>query len=219
MSLIRAVKIEKSYGTLPILRGLDFEVYAGEAVCILGASGAGKSTFLHILGTLDRATSGTVIWMGENLSDRSDDELSRLRNEKMGFVFQFHHLLQEFTAIENVMLPGKIAGLKPSFCKARAEELLDLLGMSHRFHHYPSELSGGEQQRVSIARALFQRPQVLLADEPTGNLDTENSLRIQELFFDLKKKMNLTLVAVTHDIGFAMKFPRSVRMADGQWVF
>jgi lipoprotein-releasing system ATP-binding protein len=219
MSLIKAVKIEKSYGTLPILRGLDFEVYPGEAVCILGASGAGKSTFLHILGTLDRPTRGQVIWNGEDLSLKSDEDLSKLRNQRMGFVFQFHHLLQEFTALENVMIPGRIGGLTAAHCRARAVELLDLLGMSHRLAHYPSELSGGEQQRVSIARALFQRPQVLLADEPTGNLDTENSLRIQELFFDLKKKMNLTLIAVTHDTAFAMKFPRSVRMADGQWVF
>ncbi len=219
MSLIRAVKIEKSFGQLQILKGLDFEIYAGEAVCILGASGAGKSTFLHILGTLDRPTSGHVIWMGEDLTQKDDEELSSLRNKKMGFVFQFHHLLQEFTAVENVMLPGRIAGMNAAHCRARAGELLDLLGMSHRLRHYPSELSGGEQQRVAIARALFQRPQVLLADEPTGNLDTENSLRIQELFFDLKKQMNLTLIAVTHDVGFANKFPRAVRMADGQWVF
>jgi lipoprotein-releasing system ATP-binding protein len=219
MSLIKAIKIERSYGQLPILKGLDFEVYAGEAVCILGASGAGKSTFLHILGTLDRPTRGQVIWMGEDLSRKNDEELSRLRNQRMGFVFQFHHLLQEFTALENVMLPGRIGGLTPAHCRARALELLDLLGMSHRLHHYPNELSGGEQQRVSIARALFQRPQVLLADEPTGNLDTENSQRIQELFFDLKKRLNLTLIAVTHDVGFANRFPRAVRMTDGQWVF
>lgn len=219
MSLIRAVKIEKSFGHLQILRGLDFEVYPGEAVCILGASGAGKSTFLHILGTLDRPTRGQVVWMGEDLTRKSDEDLSRLRNQKIGFVFQFHHLLQEFTAIENVMMPGRIAGLSPALCRARAGELLDLLGMTHRLKHYPSELSGGEQQRIAIARALFQRPQVLFADEPTGNLDTENSLKIQELFFQLKRQMNLTLVAVTHDIGFANKFPRAVRMADGQWVF
>jgi lipoprotein-releasing system ATP-binding protein len=219
MSLIKAVKVKKSFGLLPILKGLDFEVYAGEAVCILGTSGAGKSTFLHILGTLDKPTSGQVLWNGEDLTTQNDENLSKLRNERMGFVFQFHHLLQEFTALENVMMPGRIAGLSPNHCRARASELLDLMGMSHRLAHYPSELSGGEQQRVSIARALFQRPQVLLADEPTGNLDTENSLRIQELFFDLKKQMNLTLIAVTHDVGFAMKFPRAVRMADGQWVF
>ena len=219
MSLIKSVKIEKTYGNLQILKGLDFEVYAGEAVCILGASGAGKSTFLHILGTLDKPTRGQVIWLGEDVTTKSDEEVSKLRNEKMGFVFQFHHLLQEFTALENVMLPGRIAGMTLAHSKARAGELLDLLGMSHRLTHYPSELSGGEQQRIAIARALFQRPQVLLADEPTGNLDTENSLKIQELFFDLKKQMNLTLIAVTHDVGFAMKFPRAVRMADGHWVF
>jgi lipoprotein-releasing system ATP-binding protein len=219
MSLIKAIKVERSYGQLQILKGLDFEIYAGEAVCILGASGAGKSTFLHILGTLDRPTHGQVMWMGEDLTKKNDEELSRLRNQRMGFVFQFHHLLQEFTALENVMMPGRIAGLTPSHSRARALELLDLLGMSHRLDHYPNELSGGEQQRVSIARALFQRPQVLLADEPTGNLDTENSQRIQELFFDLKKKLNLTLIAVTHDVGFANRFPRAVRMIDGRWVF
>jgi lipoprotein-releasing system ATP-binding protein len=219
MSLLKAVRIEKAYGQLPILRGLDFEVYRGEAVCILGASGAGKSTFLHILGTLDKPTRGQVLWMGEDLALKSDETLSILRNQKMGFVFQFHHLLQEFSALENAMLPGRVAGLSLLQCKHRAAELLDLLGMSHRLNHYPSELSGGEQQRVAIARALFQHPTVLLADEPTGNLDTENSLRIQELFFDLKKKMNLTLIAVTHDVNFASKFPRSLRMTDGQWIF
>lgn len=217
--MIRAQKIEKSYGKLQILRGLDFEIVAGEAVCILGASGAGKSTFLHILGTLDRPTSGTVYYNGEDLFRKNDNELSAFRSQRLGFVFQFHHLLSEFTALENVMMPGRIAGLHHNDCRKRAQGLLEYLGLAHRLTHYPSELSGGEQQRVAIARSLFHKPQLLLADEPTGNLDSENSQKIQDLFFQLKQEMGLTLVVVTHDTKFAARFPRSVRMADGQWVF
>jgi len=217
--MIRAAKIEKKYGQLEILRGLDFEVVAGEAVSILGASGAGKSTFLHILGTLDRPTRGTVYFQGEDLFRKTDNELSAFRSQKLGFVFQFHHLLGEFTALENVLMPGRIAGLSLIDCRKRAVELLDYLGLTQRLEHYPSELSGGEQQRVAIARALFHRPRLLLADEPTGNLDSENSLKIQNLFFQLKEEMGLTLVVVTHDNRFAARFPRSVRMADGQWIF
>jgi lipoprotein-releasing system ATP-binding protein len=217
--MIRATKIEKSYGQLQILRGLDFEVAQGEAVCILGASGAGKSTFLQILGTLDRPTRGTVTFQGEDLFAKSDADLSAFRARKLGFVFQFHHLLSEFNALENVMMPGRISGLSVTESRARATQLLDYLGLSARLTHYPSQLSGGEQQRVAIARSLFHRPQLLLADEPTGNLDSENSLRIQDLFFQLKEEMGLTLVVVTHDQRFAQRFPRSVKMADGHWVF
>ncbi len=217
--MIRASRIEKAYGKLEILKGLDFEVVKGEAVCILGASGAGKSTFLHILGTLDRPTRGTVSFMGEDLFNKSDSDLSAFRAQKLGFVFQFHHLLSEFSAVENVMLPGRIVGMNPQACRERATELLDYLGMIHRLTHYPSELSGGEQQRVAIARALFHKPALLLADEPTGNLDSENSLKIQDLFFQLKQEMGLTLVVVTHDTRFSTRFPRSVKMADGHWVF
>jgi len=217
--MIRASRVEKNYGALSILKGLDFEVVSGEAVCILGASGAGKSTFLHILGTLDRPTRGTVYFNNEDLFLKNDTELSAFRARKMGFVFQFHHLLSEFTALENVMMPGRIAGQSVTECKARALSLLDYLGLSHRLSHYPSQLSGGEQQRVAIARSLFHKPPLLLADEPTGNLDSENSMKIQELFFRLKDEMGLTLVVVTHDTRFASRFPRSVKMADGQWVF
>lgn len=217
--MIRAAKITKNYGSLQILRGLDFEIVAGEAVCILGASGAGKSTFLHILGTLDRPSSGTVYFHGEDLFAKSDNDLSAFRSKMLGFVFQFHHLLSEFTALENVMMPGRIAGMHPKDCRYRASGLLDYMGLSHRLTHYPSELSGGEQQRVAIARALFHRPPILLADEPTGNLDSENSRKIQDLFFQLKQEMGLTLVVVTHDTQFASRFPRSIRMADGNWVF
>ncbi len=217
--MIRAAKVAKNYGQLQILKGLDFEVAAGEAVCILGASGAGKSTFLHILGTLDRPTSGSVYYHHEDLFAKSDQELSGFRSQRLGFVFQFHHLLSEFTALENVMMPGRIAGLPVNECRTRGLELLDYLGLAHRLTHYPSEMSGGEQQRVAIARALFRKPQLLLADEPTGNLDSENSLKIQDLFFQLKKEMGLTLVVVTHDTRFAARFPRSIKMNDGQWVF
>lgn len=217
--MIRASKVEKQYGKLAILRGLDFEVVQGEAVCILGASGAGKSTFLHILGTLDRPTRGTVTFNGEDLFNKNDTELSHFRSRKLGFVFQFHHLLSEFNALENTMMPGRISGMPAAECKQRALSLLDYLGLSSRVNHYPSQLSGGEQQRVAIARALFHKPLMLLADEPTGNLDSENSMRIQDLFFQLKQEMGLTLVVVTHDQRFAQRFPRSVRMADGQWVF
>lgn len=217
--MIRATKIEKNYGALQILKGLDFEVVRGEAVCILGASGAGKSTFLHILGTLDRPSRGTVYFEHEDLFAKSDAALSTFRSQKLGFVFQFHHLLSEFNALENVMMPGRISGLNVNDCRQRARGLLDYLGLSHRLSHYPSQLSGGERQRVAIARSLFHRPQLLLADEPTGNLDSENSLKIQDLFFQLKTEMGLTLVVVTHDTRFASRFPRSVKMADGQWVF
>jgi lipoprotein-releasing system ATP-binding protein len=217
--MIRAEAVTKKYGKLEIIKGLHFEVLSGEAVCILGASGAGKSTFLHLLGSLDRPTSGRILWNHMDLAQMSEEELAHLRSREMGFVFQFHHLLPEFTALENVMIPGRLLGRPPSALEERAKALLDDLGLAQRFHHYPSELSGGEQQRVAIARALFNEPKVLFADEPTGNLDSENSQRIQELFFKLKKERGLTLVVVTHDAQFARKFPRSVQMADGQWVF
>ena len=216
--MIRAVRLEKNYGALPILRGLDFQISAGEAVCILGASGAGKSTFLQILGTLDRPTRGNVYFQGEDLFSKSDAELSRFRSKRLGFVFQFHHLLGEFSALENVMMPGRIAGVGVKDCRRRAHALLDYLGLTARATHHPSELSGGEKQRVAIARALFHRPPLLLADEPTGNLDSENSRKIQDLFFSLKEEMGLTLVVVTHDDQFAARFPRRVRVADGEFI-
>lgn len=217
--MIRAEAISKVYGRLEILKNLNFEVVANEAVCILGASGAGKSTFLHILGTLDKPSSGRVMWDNMDLSQLPEEELAQLRNKEMGFVFQFHHLLPEFSAVENVMIPGRIAGQNLNQVESRAKALLDDLGLSHRLHHFPSELSGGEQQRVAIARALFNEPKVLFADEPTGNLDSQNSQKIQELFFRLQKERGLTLVVVTHDAQFARRFPRSVKMADGTWVF
>jgi lipoprotein-releasing system ATP-binding protein len=222
-SVFRVRGLTKSYpqgsGTLQILKGLDLDVEAGEAVCIVGDSGAGKSTLLHILGTLDQPTSGEVTYRGEDLLQKSDDELALHRNQRMGFVFQFHYLLSEFTARENLLIPAKIAGWSRSESDARANALLETMGLLDRAHHYPSQMSGGEQQRVAVARALMCRPEVLLADEPTGNLDTQNSLMIQELFFRLKEEMGLTLIVVTHDPSFAARFPRILKLKDGQWTY
>jgi lipoprotein-releasing system ATP-binding protein len=213
--------VTKSYpmggGRLEVLRGIDLEIKRGEAVCIVGSSGAGKSTLLHILGTLDRPTLGKVIFKGVDLTRENDEKLAEFRNHSMGFVFQFHHLMSEFTAVENVMMPCRIGGMNVREARLQAEKLLQQLGLGHRLEHYPSELSGGEQQRVAIARALVRRPEILFADEPTGNLDTANASKIQDLFFDLAKELNLTLVVVTHDPVFARKFPRTYRMKDGLW--
>jgi lipoprotein-releasing system ATP-binding protein len=217
--LIETRGVTKSYplgnSRLAVLRGIDLQVRAGEAVCIVGASGAGKSTLLHIMGTLDQPTLGKVMFHGVDLTRQSDAKLAEFRNRSMGFVFQFHHLLAEFTALENVMMPSRIAGLSAKESRVRAEELLDLLGLKERLHHYPTEMSGGEQQRVAICRALVRKPEVLFADEPTGNLDTHNAERIQKLFFDLKTQLKLTLVVVTHDAAFAARFPRLITMRDG----
>jgi lipoprotein-releasing system ATP-binding protein len=220
-SLLTAKGVTKSYpmgsSRLEVLRGIDLEVGKGEAICIVGSSGAGKSTLLHILGTLDRPTLGRVYFKGTELTRDTDEKLAKFRNQAMGFVFQFHHLMSEFTALENVMMPCRIAGNSPAESRVQAEKLLELLGMKDRLNHYPSELSGGEQQRVAIARALVREPEVLFADEPTGNLDTANGAKIQELFFELKSRLNLTLVVVTHDLAFAEKFPRVQHMRDGLW--
>lgn len=190
LPLLSARGVYKSFpmggSRLEILKGLDLNIDKGEAVCIVGASGAGKSTLLHIMGTLDRPTLGTVLYQGKDLFRQSDDQLAKFRNEKLGFVFQFHHLMSEFTALENVTMPARIGGMNPRMARERAEELLAGMGLIDRKSHYPSELSGGEQQRVAIARALLNEPEILLADEPTGNLDTKNSGRIQDLFLSLK---------------------------------
>jgi lipoprotein-releasing system ATP-binding protein len=213
--------VTKSYpmgaARLEVLRGVDLEIDRGEAICIVGSSGAGKSTLLHILGALDKPTLGKVVFKGHDLTRVDDETLARFRNRSMGFVFQFHHLMSEFTAIENVMMPCRIAGMSQKESRDEAEKLLTLLGLKERLDHFPSELSGGEQQRVAIARALVRKPEVLFADEPTGNLDTANAEKIQELFFELKRQMNLTLIVVTHDSSFAEKFPRVLRMKDGLW--
>lgn len=219
--LLRATNLKKSYaqgsGALEILRGVSLDIHAGEAIGIVGVSGAGKSTLMHILGTLDRADSGELSFEGKALHEMSDDELSKFRNEKMGFVFQFHHLLSEFNALENVALPARIAGQHPAIARRQAEEWLTKLGLQDRLGHYPSQLSGGELQRVAIARALIRKPRILFADEPTGNLDSMNSQRIQDLFFELKQSLGLTLVVVTHDRTFASRFPRVLEMKDGLW--
>lgn len=219
--LIQAEGLKKSYDrdgqTLMILKGVDLNIHAGEAVCIVGSSGAGKSTLLHVLGTLDRPSEGSVGYLGQDLLSLSDEELAKFRSEKMGFVFQFHHLLAEFSAIENVMMPCLIAKESKAAARAKGMHLLDSLGLRDRAEHYPSQLSGGELQRVAIARALVRRPQVLFADEPTGNLDSTNSQMIQKLFFDLKEQYGLTLVVVTHDGAFAQRFSKVLRISDGQW--
>ena len=215
--LLRLDNIHKNYGSVTVLKGIELDIYEGESLCVLGSSGAGKSTLLHILGTLDQPTLGRVYHKGEELSRKSDDELALFRNRELGFVFQFHHLLSEFTALENVMLPARLGGHSERESKARALELLKLLGLESRQDHFPSELSGGEQQRVAVARALVQRPKILLADEPTGNLDTQNSQQIQELFFSFKARFGLTLVVVTHDTNFATRFPRRLMLKDGHW--
>lgn len=218
---LRAVDIHKSYaqgaGELEILRGVSLDIKQGEALAILGSSGAGKSTLLQIMGTLDRPNRGELICEGRDLLAMNDDELSRFRNSEMGFVFQFHHLLSEFTALENVMIPCRVGGESVRGAREKALALLDFMGLSGRVEHFPSQLSGGELQRVAIARALVRQPKILFADEPTGNLDSATSGKIQELFFRLKEEMKLALVVVTHDLTFATRFPKVYRMKDGQW--
>jgi lipoprotein-releasing system ATP-binding protein len=203
---------------LDVLKGIDLEIREGEALCIMGSSGAGKSTLLHILGTLDQPTLGKIFFEGVDLTRKSSAELAHFRSQTMGFVFQFHHLLPEFTALENVLLPCRIAGDSRRESLQKAESLLGRMGMKDRKDHYPSQLSGGEQQRVAIARALIRGPRILFADEPTGNLDSNNAKIIQDLFFQLKQEQKLTLVVVTHDQNFANRFPRRLELKDGMWV-
>ena len=219
--LLEARDVVKNYqsGTseLQVLRGINLQIQKKEAVCLLGASGAGKSTLLQILGTLDRPTTGDVFFRGESIFKLSDEDLAQFRNQKMGFVFQFHHLIQEFSALENIMLPSLIAGEKRIDVTEKAMNWLQFMGLADRAKHYPNQLSGGELQRVAIARALIKDPEILFADEPTGNLDSENSLKIQQLFFELRQKLNLTLIVVTHDLQFAGLFPRVFKVKDGRF--
>ena len=226
LMLISARGIFKSYKpedggpdtmAVEVLKGLDLDIYAGDAVCIMGSSGAGKSTFLHLLGALDRPTMGSVRFRNQDLFSLSDDELSGFRNRSMGFVFQFHHLLAEFSALENVMMPALIGGVSPRTARAEAETLLDELGLATRMNHRPNAMSGGEQQRVAIARALVRKPAVIFADEPTGNLDQKTGHQVQNLLFELQRRRKLALVAVTHDQEFAKKFPKVRVLRDGQW--
>ncbi len=198
-----------------VLKEINLEVQDAEAICLLGASGSGKSTLLQIMGTLDRPTSGEVNFDSISLLDMNDDELSTFRNEKMGFVFQFHHLVMELTALENVILPCLLVGEDRAEAEAKAQHWFEYLGISDRMTHYPNQLSGGELQRVSIARSLIKNPSILFADEPTGNLDSENSKKVQQLFFQLQKQLGLTLVVVTHDPEFAKQFSKVYRVQDG----
>lgn len=213
--MIKAKDIHKSYGTLEVLRGVSLEIRRGEVVSIVGASGAGKTTLLQILGTLSTPDSGELLIDGVSVGNFGDKELSKFRNQKIGFVFQFHHLLPEFSALENVAIPALIGGKSRSEANTRAKELLDLVGMGHRLEHKPSQLSGGEQQRVAIARALVNSPSVLLADEPSGNLDTKNREEIHNLFFELRSKLGQTIVIVTHDEQLAQMADRQIVMSDG----
>jgi lipoprotein-releasing system ATP-binding protein len=201
---------------LVVLEGVDLEVGEGEAIAIVGASGAGKSTLLHLLGGLDRPTSGEVVVAGRRLNELTSNQLAAFRNEVIGFVFQFHHLLREFTAVENVMMPLLIAGERVGTARARAEELLSEVGLSARATHRPGQLSGGEQQRVAVARALANRPSVLLADEPSGNLDTHTSELLHDLFFRLRAEHGVALVLATHNRELADRTDRVLRVRDGK---
>ncbi len=214
--MIHVENIVKRFGELEVLHGLSFSVERGEIVSIVGASGAGKSTLLQIIGTLMLPDAGSVTINGRDVAGMSDNELSEFRNCHVGFVFQSHHLLEEFSAVENVMMPMLIAGVKRAEAQRRATELLELVQMSHRLEHRPSALSGGEQQRVAIARALANNPSVVLADEPTGNLDTATRDEIQRLFFDLRERTNQTFIIVTHDEALAEKSDRKIVMSDGR---
>ena len=214
--MIHVENIVKRFGSLEVLHGIKFSVERGEIVSIVGASGAGKSTLLQIIGTLMTPDEGNVTIDGKAVAGMSDDELSEFRNRHVGFVFQSHHLLEEFSSEENVMMPMLIAGVKRSEAQERAKELLELVQMSHRLTHRPSALSGGEQQRVAIARALANNPSVVLADEPTGNLDTATREQIQNLFFDLRERTNQTFIIVTHDEALAEKSDRKIVMSDGR---
>ena len=216
--MIQVRNIEKSFGTLKVLKGIDLEVKKSEVVSIMGASGAGKSTLLQILGTLSTPDSGELLIDGTDVLKLGEKALAEFRNRRLGFVFQFHHLLPEFTALENVMIPAFIAGRSRKDAEKEAVALLEDMGLGGRLDHKPSELSGGEQQRVAIARALINRPAVLFADEPSGNLDTRTKEEIHNLFFRLRDKYGQTVVIVTHDPDLAKMCDRSLFMVDGQFV-
>ena len=214
--MIQINNITKSFGSLQVLKGISLHINKGEVVSIVGPSGAGKTTLLQIIGTLDRPDGGQVVIDGINTTRLSTDKLSDFRNQHLGFVFQFHQLLPEFTAIENIMIPAFIAGKSRSEARQRAEELLDFMGLADRATHKPAELSGGEKQRVAVARALVNNPEVILADEPSGSLDSKNKEELHRLFFDLRDKFGQTFVIVTHDEGLAQITDRTIHLRDGQ---
>lgn len=216
--MIRLEQITKSFGSLQVLRGIDLEIQKGEVVSIVGPSGAGKTTLLQIMGTLDRSDTGTVCIDGVRVDGLKERELSAFRNRHIGFVFQFHQLLPEFTALENVMIPAFIAGQGRHEAQASALEMLTMMGLADRASHKPNELSGGEKQRVAVARALINRPAVVLADEPSGSLDTHNKAELHQLFFDLRDRLGQTFVIVTHDESLASITDRTIHLKDGEVV-
>jgi len=216
--MISGKNIHKSYGALEVLKGIDLEINKGEIVSIVGASGAGKTTLLQIIGTLDKPTSGTIYYDSQDIASLSEKRLASFRNMNIGFVFQFHHLLPEFTALENLCIPAYIAGISHKQANLRAMELLEFLHLSDRAEHKPSALSGGEQQRVAVARALMNHPSVILADEPSGNLDSANAKELHELFFTLRKEFNQTFIIVTHNQELAEMSDRKLMMVDGRIV-
>lgn len=213
--MIEIKGIRKSFGSLQVLKGIDLEIKKGEVVSIVGPSGAGKTTLLQIIGTLDRADSGTVVVDGVDTNGMNARRLAEFRNRHIGFVFQFHQLLPEFTAVENIMIPAYIAGMSTKDARRRADELLDFMGLTDRANHKPNELSGGEKQRVAVARALVNNPAVILADEPSGSLDSKNKAELHQLFFDLRDRFGQTFVIVTHDEQLASITDRTIKMRDG----
>ncbi len=217
--MLTATNIHKQYGQLPVLKGVDIRIGQGEIVSIVGSSGAGKSTLLHILGTLDTADSGHIIMNGQHLEALSGNKLAAFRNRHIGFVFQFHHLLPEFTALENVCIPGWVAGTKKKEVMAKATELLKTLGLENRLENKPQQLSGGEQQRVAVARALINGPAIVMADEPTGNLDSTNARELHQLFIDLRNRFKQTFLIVTHNEELAGMSDRVLHMKDGKIIW
>ena len=214
--MIEIQGITKSFGELQVLKGIDLIIYKGEVVSIVGPSGAGKTTLLQIMGTLDKADTGSVYINGAEVGKLKEKELSAFRNKQIGFVFQFHQLLPEFTALENVMIPALIAGTSSGEAMRRAKETLEMMGLAERASHKPAELSGGEKQRVAVARALINRPAVIFADEPSGSLDSKNKEELHQLFFELREKLGQTFVIVTHDEGLAQLTDRTIHMVDGR---
>ncbi len=215
-TLLQATDLRRTYGNLPVLKGINLSIQSGEVVSIVGASGAGKSSLLHILGTLDRPDSGELVLAGESAFTLNDRELARFRNERIGFIFQSHNLLPEFTALENVCLPGFISGKPEADVRKRAAELLHSLGLKDRIGHFPSQMSGGEQQRTAVARALINQPDIVFADEPSGNLDSKNAQELHQLFFNLRDQFGQTFVIVTHNQQLADLADRTLTIQDGQ---